>query len=316
METKGFGVAIGAGDTRVYDFSVLKKSFKVQDVLEDEVRIADEDLPSIIDQGHIGSCVACSLAEMLEFFNYLETGTKIKYSHPYIYGKHRSKDSTGWGMLVETALKSMMNCGSVPIDVWGRPAEMKEAKELVWDRKDLEELAKPTKIAGYCKIRWNNNADAAKQIYLAIKNTGTPIIATSQYAFGEPHCVMIYGVNVKTQEVYVQNSWGENWGEKGRIRMPVSNFENAYMIMDEVTALPFKDVPEDAWYYKAVANMYRAGYLNGKTEDTFDPDGYVRRSELAQVLNKILKHLDEIESARGDCLGNWIQKVEDRIGQN
>lgn len=317
MDKKGFGVGAGSGgDARIYDFSVLKKSFKIQKIEEDEVVIPVEQLPQIIDQGSFQSCVACSLAALLEFFEGLEKGEQSRFSHSYIYGKHRDKSSTNSGMFVETALKSMLNCGSVPLSVWSRPMEMPEAKTMVRDNEELEKLAIPSRIGGYCKIRWGNDQEAVENIYLAIKNTGVPVVATSYHAFGEHHCILIYGANVKTREVYVQNSWGESWGDKGRCKMKVGNFENAWMVMDEVAALPFKDVSEDAWYYKAIANMYRAGYLNGKSEDTFDPEGYVKRGELAQVLNKVLKRLDEIDDARTLCIEGWIKDVEDRISGN
>ena len=315
METKGFGVGIGkAGDSRIYDFSVLKKSFKIQEITEDEVVIPQDKLPGVIDQGSYQSCVACSLAAVLEFFDGLESAEPGKqFSHPYIYGKHRAKDSTSTGMLVETALKSMLKCGSVPLSVYPRPIEMPEAKKMVQDDAELEKIAEHSRIGGYCKIRWGNDQEAVENIYLAIKNTGAPVIATSYHAFGGHHCIVIYGANVKTKEVYVQNSWGETWGNKGRAKMGVGNFESVWMVMDEMVALPFKDVPEDAWYYKAIANMYRAGYLNGKSEDTFDPDGYVKRSELAQAMNNMLKRLDEIDDARAKCIEVWIKDIEDRI---
>ena len=314
MEAKGFGVGVGkGGDSRIYDFSVLKKSFKIQEITEDEVVIPQDKLPGIIDQGVFQSCVACSLAAILEFFDSLEKGEHTRFSHSYIYGKHRAKDSTNSGMFVETALKSMLKCGSVPLSVYPRPMEMPEAKKMVQDDAELEKLAEPSRIGGYCKIRWGNNQEAVENIYLAIKNTGVPVVATSYNAFGEHHCIIIYGANVKTKEVYVQNSWGETWGDKGRAKMAVGNFENVWMVMDEMVALPFKDVAEDAWYYKAIANMYRAGYLNGKSEDIFDPEGYVKRGELAQVLNKVLKRLDEIDDARAKCIETWIKDIEDRI---
>ena len=38
------------------------------------------------------------------------------------------------------------------------------------------------------------------------------------------HCILIYGANVKTGFLYIQNSWGLSWGNKGTARL---SFEDA-----------------------------------------------------------------------------------------
>ena len=35
----------------------------------------------------------------------------------------------------------------------------------------------------------------------------------------------------------------------------------------------FADVPENAWFKSNVALAYELGIINGKSEDSFDPDG-------------------------------------------
>ena len=48
--------------------------------------------------------------------------------------------------------------------------------------------------------------------------------------------------------------------------------------------LPFTDVPEGAWYYEAVKQVYEAGLMNGVTDTLFDPDGTLTRAMFWTIL--------------------------------
>lgn len=313
-EVRANGADVSIRDTRIYDFDVLKKSFPIQDVPNNEYKIDEANMPDIIDQGEICSCVACALTVILEYFDKMEKGDYVALSHPYIYGKHRPKNSIDYGMLVDTALKSLMTCGTVPLSMFAQSMEMTEAKIEAQKREDLAKIAIPRKIAGFCQIRYGGTDDLIKNVKLAIANTNTPILAVSNNAFGECHCVVIYGVNEKEKKFYVQNSWGESWGDKGRSKMAVSAFDYFWLLMDEKVTLPFKDVPESAWYYKALLHMYSAGYINGKTEDTFCPDDYIKRSEVVAILDRVLKTIDENNEATYLSMINRFKKIEKKVG--
>ena len=56
---------------------------------------------------------------------------------------------------------------------------------------------------------------------------------------------------------------------------------------DTGAALPFDDVPEDAWYRDAVAWAYEAGLVNGTGEGTFSPDLTTDRAMLAALLHRL-----------------------------
>lgn len=51
--------------------------------------------------------------------------------------------------------------------------------------------------------------------------------------------------------------------------------------------LPFTDVPEDSWYSFYVHCAYNEGIINGRTETTFDPEGYVTMGEVATMAAKL-----------------------------
>lgn len=57
--------------------------------------------------------------------------------------------------------------------------------------------------------------------------------------------------------------------------------------------LPFTDVPEDSWYSSYVRWAYYEGIINGRTETTFDPEGYVTMGEVATMAAKLNDRLME-----------------------
>ena len=52
----------------------------------------------------------------------------------------------------------------------------------------------------------------------------------------------------------------------------------------QLASLPFTDVAEGAWYYDAVAYVYRNGLMSGVTADRFAPDYTLDRATLATIL--------------------------------
>lgn len=50
---------------------------------------------------------------------------------------------------------------------------------------------------------------------------------------------------------------------------------------------PFTDVPEDSWYKFYVLVAYNEGIVNGRTETTFAPNGYVTMGEVAIMAAKL-----------------------------
>ena len=63
------------------------------------------------------------------------------------------------------------------------------------------------------------------------------------------------------------------------ILIPVSVFGDDMRQYNE----QFTDVPADAWYHDSVARAYSAGLINGKTADTFVPNGDVTIAEVIKL---------------------------------
>ncbi|HWO77554.1 MAG TPA: S-layer homology domain-containing protein [Bacillus sp. (in: firmicutes)] len=51
----------------------------------------------------------------------------------------------------------------------------------------------------------------------------------------------------------------------------------------------FTDVPVSHPYYREIAAVQKAGYMNGKGDGTFDPQGYLTRAQMAVVLTNAFK---------------------------
>jgi uncharacterized repeat protein (TIGR02543 family) len=87
---------------------------------------------------------------------------------------------------------------------------------------------------------------------------------------------------------------------------------------------PFEDVPENAWYCKAVSTLTALGIIEGRSETIFAPNAPITRAELAtvcarfdtgvtsgtSVFTDISGHWAEAEIQRAAALG-WIEGYED-----
>lgn len=73
---------------------------------------------------------------------------------------------------------------------------------------------------------------------------------------------------------------------------PITRAEFVTMAMnfakaDKGTDCSFADVPENMWYYSAVAGATENGWISGYPDGTFGPDRYITRAEVTSVINRI-----------------------------
>lgn len=55
------------------------------------------------------------------------------------------------------------------------------------------------------------------------------------------------------------------------------------------TALPFTDVPADAWYLEPLTAAVEAGIVTGRSADSFAPDDTITREELCVMLSRVMQ---------------------------
>lgn len=73
---------------------------------------------------------------------------------------------------------------------------------------------------------------------------------------------------------------------------PITRAEFVTMAMnfakaDKGTDCSFADVPENMWYYSAIAGATENGWISGYPDGTFGPDRYITRAEVTSVINRM-----------------------------
>ena len=89
------------------------------------------------------------------------------------------------------------------------------------------------------------------------------------------------------------------------------NFANA----EKGTACSFPDVPQNMWYYGAIAGATQNGWISGYPDGIFGPDRYITRAEVTSVINRMenraadmsfmMDHLDELRTFSDLSFGHW-----------
>lgn len=89
------------------------------------------------------------------------------------------------------------------------------------------------------------------------------------------------------------------------------NFANA----EKGTACSFPDVPQNMWYYGAIAGATQNGWISGYPDGTFGPDRYITCAEVTSVINRMenraadmsfmMDHLDELRTFSDLSFGHW-----------
>ena len=82
--------------------------------------------------------------------------------------------------------------------------------------------------------------------------------------------------------------------------------------------IPFRDVPQNEWYYSDVVNAYKRGLVNGKTEDTYEPGATLTAGEavkLAACMHQ-LYHQGKVSLANAADSRAWYMTYVDYAMQN
>lgn len=313
---KGHGCLPPIDSIRIYDYSALpKKEMPMGAASVTDYKIPEDRLPQVKDQETVGSCVAHAITSTLEVLHYIETGKWVTLSPGWFYGYARDEWSNGWGMVTSNAVEYTKDFGSVPIEMFAEHTEMPEMKKIAKARPELEEYAKPFKTISFVRINWANKERKWNDVKEAFITYNIPLVIDSRNYFGEGHCIMAYGfVEEKGRKyLYFQNSWGENYGDNGRSKIPFDEVDGIYMLTDETIDIPFDDVPESAWYYKNVLHMYAAGLINGDDQGHFNPDAPITRAEVCAMMDRLMAKIEDKDVQMMRSAYDYVDRKFDNV---
>ena len=223
------------------------------------------DMVRIKNQGSVGSCVAHSLSEVVEYFNNKQLNKDTEMSTGYIYGNRTLSTWRSSGMIVRDALKTLKNYGDVTKEQFPYNIETPGAIEQYEAVSDsLFNEGYPYRITSYAKL--NNDKD----IKSALMNCGPVVMAMDWYddikvkdgilttnyqGDAGGHCMVIYGWNETGW--LVQNSWGRYWGDKGCCVIPYNiKIREKWLVTDTIIE-DIKDMdikkPFSSWFGKIIA---------------------------------------------------------------
>lgn len=295
MKSKGVCRSVGSG--KVYKYSSVMK--EAETVPKSFIL---PYLPPILDQESVQSCVAHSLAEAFQ----AQDKDKTDISVLGIYGLWRNHE--GEGMYPETAFDLGRSLGTPSRAVAPENIEVPEAIKKAKEYRAKYPSEFIYRVGSFYKIDREDKVPSARLIKNALLQFNCPLLVLTENG---THCEILIGwadkgekspIDGETERedvFYIQNSWGNI--PFPRRREKITKIEEAYIVLMEEAKMPFADT-KGHWAEKYIKQAYFAGYLNGKTEDKFCPEDYIKRGEAAKLISTLLTSYDE-----------KILKLEERI---
>lgn len=256
-------------------FGALKSPFDARDyklvAAATEVFPDTFELPKVTvkNQGNIGSCVAHASSSVVEYHHKRQHNEKVSFSTEFIYGLRDFGYYVGEGMYIRNALNTLRKYGDVPTSELKGNHDCPTSMENVNKKFDeLVDKAYPHRISSYFRVYDENSVKSALMnhgyVLVSMKwHKGAKLVdgvytPTDEVSGG--HAIVIYGWNKKGW--LCQNSWGGNWGNKGRFIIPFDfKFNEMWGITDNITddiKMPKRGKFRDILYrlYNAIVNLF------------------------------------------------------------
>lgn len=161
--------------------------------------------PPIWNQGQTGTCVGHGCACTLGATPYKHTGDPFSIYDlaTTLDGFPDNDHNPNSGTTVRAGMKAMEQMGFLKSYVWAYSA--KEVANWILRRGPV--------VIG---IPW----------YSGMSGVNVDGYVTPNGSNVGGHCVCVYGANVNTQTLLLQNSWGPGWGRGGRFKMTFDVLDN------------------------------------------------------------------------------------------
>lgn len=198
----------------------------------------------IKNQGSVGSCVAHSIAETVEYFNMKQNSDNTQMSTNYIYGNRTNMMYDGSGMYTRKAVANTCKYGTVYEHDFPGNTEVPDVITEFEDKKySLYDKGIPHRFSSYYSVKTKNEIKTALMTngpvvfampwYDDIKVKNGVIQTEQKDKDAGGHCMVIYGWNEIGWKI--MNSWGTRWGNKGCAILPYDvKIREAYGIVDNI----------------------------------------------------------------------------------
>ncbi len=277
------GVLKSVGSTGVYDIEKIITVTKEE--LPQEYMIKNK--PKVLDQKTVSSCVAHAICECMQANLIKDKKDDTDLSVLMVYGLWRKH--TGEGMYPETTIKLGREEGTTTRRIAPGNFEVPEAIEKAKEYKEKYPKSMGFKVGNYFKVK--KNEDFATNIKRTLYEFNLPLMMIWDYGSLGRHAEIIIGWT-KDNLALCQNSWGEEFGDNGLHEVDFKYLSEVYLIFMDKFDLPFNDV-SGHWAEKYIRNGYFSGIFDGRSENSFEPEGTLKRGEMAKIVDTLVKKYDE-----------------------
>ena len=212
--------------------------------------------PPIIDQGELGCCVECEVANFALDFERKRQGLSFYFpSRLFVYWNVRNSNGTVFqdsGSTVRDGIKSVNKYGAcsedsrmgTKLNVWPYVISKFAKKPIqgcysaALHDKVLQYQSVPQDLAHFKKCLSDGfPIIVGISVYESFESdevakTGiVPIPSKTEQLLGG-HCVSVIGSDDQKQWFIMRNSWGENWGDKGYFYLPYQYLMNSNLASD------------------------------------------------------------------------------------
>lgn len=238
-EQRAFGAIFSPPDVR--DYKLVCAGTAMPDFPE-EFQL---ETRRVKNQGNVGSCVAHTLSEVMEYYNYTQNKDDTELAVGFIYGNRRNTDYKGEGMIVRDALGAIKKYGNVSKNLFPYNKEVPNIINLFESQADaLTPTAYPHRITEYVRLSDSNSIKLALMAGfpvpmamtwyndMEVDENGILCSNFNEKDYAGGHCMLLVGWN--TSGWVILNSWGEDWGVNGKFTLPYEfPIEEAWAVVDD-----------------------------------------------------------------------------------
>ena len=340
-EKLGLGAIASPYDVRDYRLacaasaSTFPKEFSLESL---------SPMPDAKHQGTVSSCVAHALSTIIEWFSRWQGDEISDFSVGYIYGNRTNTYNTDKGMIIRDAVAAVCEYGDVIKPLFPYNQEVPTIIELFESKKEeLYTKGIPHRFSSYYRVYGEQELKTAlmsnSPVIIGMRwysdmrvENGILTSSFEQISYSGLHAVVIYGWN--EQGWLIQNSYGSNWGNKGRAIMPYDiAIREAYGVVDNITEntkiLRIKELEEEnaqliaekmelndliMRYIKDIADLnddierLQSNINALKEEDKADNE---EKQRLMQALSDATSQVNNLTKTLGDTAKKFAESQEE-----